>query len=443
MTGFASPDHGTRTYESILELLPTEDNPTPLVRLHRVTGFQHARVYAKLEWFNPFGAVKDRVAFNLITDAEDRGVDLHGLVEPTSGNTGIGLAMVANAKGYEFAATLSNQVPQEKRSALRMFGADLVELDDDLCPMPGAPEGAMQKATELAERPGWTNLNQYKNPANPEAHFRTTGPEIWRQTGGQVTHVVASLGTCGTITGTGRFLKKQNADVKVIGVHPTEGHDIPGVRSRRTLALTDFFLPEEYDAVVEIDDDTAYRTAHSLHTQESIIAGPSSGLALAGALTTVPDEPGVVAVVIFPDDAFKYTTSFQRHLPELFPSPIADASTPVSPGAGYLDAAFGLAQHGPDSVTVARARELAATGGVTVLDVRNPDEIAAVSVPGSVTIPLPRLAEGERTGLPDDLDAPIVTICAAGTRASYAALILKAEGRHHVNNVAGGGAADW
>ena len=171
-------DHGLRVYDSVLDLLPSAEDPTPIVRLRHVPAFRHAVVYAKLEWYNPFGSVKDRVAANLVRDAEERGEHLQTLVEPTSGNTGIGLAMVANVKHYGFAATLSRQVPDEKRSALRLFGTDLHELDDDLCPMPGQPEGAISTAAALAEQPGWTELNQYQNPANPDAHYRTTGPEI-------------------------------------------------------------------------------------------------------------------------------------------------------------------------------------------------------------------------------------------------------------------------
>ena len=169
------------------------------------------------------------------------------------------------------------------------------------------PRARWPRLPSLAQQPGWYHLNQYKNPANPEAHYRTTGPEIWRQTEGKVTHFVAGLGTCGTITGTGRFLKSQRKDVKVLGVHPAEGHDIPGVRSLRALKVTDFFLPKEYDGLVEIDNAQAYAMTKRLNQEESIIAGPSSGMALAGALKLIPDEPGVVAVVIFPDNAFKYT----------------------------------------------------------------------------------------------------------------------------------------
>src|SRR5262245_16944534 len=165
------PDHSKRVYDSILELLSSVENPTPLVRINRITPFKHTKVYAKLEWYNPFGAVKDRIAANLIRDAIERGVNLEHLVEPTSGNTGMALAMLANARHLDFTATLSMAIPAEKRAALRAFGAHLVELSDDLCPMPGAPEGAMEKANEMSRQPGWYQLNQYKNPANPEAHF--------------------------------------------------------------------------------------------------------------------------------------------------------------------------------------------------------------------------------------------------------------------------------
>ena len=430
-------DYNLRNYDSIIDLLPNAENPTPIVRLQRIPGFEHAQVYAKLEWYNPFGAVKDRVAANLIADAENRGVELENLVEPTSGNTGIGLAMVSNARDYGFSATMSKAIPLEKRTALRLFGTDLVELDDDLCPMPGQPEGAMAKAAELGSRPGWTELNQYANPANPQAHYLTTGPEIWRQTGGRVTHFVASLGTCGTITGTGRYLKEQNPDVQVIGVHPPSGHDIPGVRSRQALALTDFFLPDEYDQVLEVPDEESYGLCRRLHLEESIIAGPSCGLALAGALRAVPDEPGVIAVVIFPDNAWKYLSSFRRHLPDLFPAEEAAPVVPSNPFAEHLDAAFALAKAGPDVIDVAEAKRLL-DAGVPILDVRNPGEVARVRIPEALQLPLPELSGGSTSGLPTDRTAPIVTICAAGTRSLYALLLLKAQGYQDVKSVAGG-----
>ena len=236
-------DHALRIYDSILRLQCDADNPTPLVRLNRVSPFAHTVVYAKLEWFNPFGAVKDRVAANLIADGEARQT-VHAkqkLVEPTSGNTGMALAMIANAKGYSLTTPLSSEIPLEKRTMLRFFGADVLELQDTLCPAPGAPEGAIAKAMEIGERPDVHMLNQYVNEANPDAHYKTTGPEIWRQTEGRVTHFVAGLGTCGTVTGTGRFLKEQRSGLQVLGVYPAEGHDIPGVRSLRQLQQTQLY----------------------------------------------------------------------------------------------------------------------------------------------------------------------------------------------------------
>ncbi len=430
------PDHSRRVYESMLEMSSNVDNPTPLVRLRRSVPSQHTQVYAKLEWYNPFGAVKDRVAWSLITDAEARGVKLENLVEPTSGNAGMGLAMVSNARGYHFSATLSSEIPLEKRSALRLFGTSLIELKDELCPMPGQPEGAMAKAAELGAQPGWTSLNQYKNPANPEAHFRTTGPEIWRQTDGKITHFVAGLGTCGTITGVGRFLKSKNPDVKILGAHPTQGHDIPGVRSRRALALTDFFKPEEYDGVFEITDEEAYGLCKRIIQEESIIAGPTSGMALAGVLKSVPDAPGNVCVVVFPDNAFKYMSSFQRHLPELFPSPAAPAPV-AKPFEAQLDAVVAFAENSPDVITPAEASRLVAAGA-TLLDVRSPEEIRRLGISNTLDVPLAVLTSGATQLLPTDYDAPIVTLCALGKRSLYALLLLKARGYRNVKSVAGG-----
>jgi cysteine synthase/rhodanese-related sulfurtransferase len=440
-------DPNLRVYESLLDLMPRADNPTPLVRLLKTVPFRHAKVYAKLEWYNPFGAVKDRVAFNLLRDAEERGVDLAHLVEPTSGNTGMALALLLNLRGYRFSATISSAIPLEKRSALRLFGTQLVELEDALCPMPGAPEGAMAKADELARQPGWYSLNQYKNPANPEAHFRTTGPEVWRQTGGMVTHFIAALGTCGTITGAGRFLKSQRPDVKVIGVHPSDGHDIPGVRSRRALALTDFFHPEEYDGIFEIGNAEAYALNKRLFLEESLIAGPSSALALAGALKAVPDEPGVVAVVIFPDNAFKYISSYRRHLPELFgDSPGtagasgASATAPAAaadPFGEHLRAAVGFAEASPDLVSAREAFALHEKGTI-IVDVREPEEHAQMRVAGSTLIPLGKLAHGLRDGLPEDRSTPILTLCAKGKRSIYGLLLLKAKGYTNVKSIKGG-----
>ncbi len=417
-------DVSLRVFDSVLDMLSNENNPTPMVRLNHVIPYKHTKVYAKLEWYNPFGAVKDRIAANLVRDAEERGIRLENLVEPTSGNTGMALAMISNAKKLNFTATLSLAIPAEKRAALRAFGARLVELADDLCPLPGAPEGAMQKATDLAQQPGWHQLNQYKNPANPDAHFRTTGPEIWKQTAGKVTHFVAGLGTCGTITGTGRFLKSRNKDVKVLGVHPADGHDIPGVRSLRALKLTDFFLPQEYDGLVEIANDEAYRLCKRLNQEESLIAGPSSGMALAGALKLVPDEPGAICVVMFPDNIFKYISSIRKYMPELFPDQAGQTAAPPAPS--------------PDDVvdpadTVHRIRQ-----GALLIDVRTPDEYRSGHIADAINLPLQAIQAGSLNGLPADRQTALVTICAVGKRSAAACQLLRGLGYENVKTSRGG-----
>jgi cysteine synthase/rhodanese-related sulfurtransferase len=432
-------DHQLRKYESILGLTSSEENPTPLVRLNRVIPFKHATVYAKLEWYNPFGAVKDRVANNLIRDAEEKGTlgEVRKLVEPTSGNTGMGLVMVANAKGYELTTPLSKAIPLEKRTVLRFFGCDVIELDDNLCPAPGAPEGAIAMAMDLGAKDDFHMLNQYENPANPEAHYLTTGPEIWKQTEGKVTHFVAGLGTCGTITGTGRFLKEKNSAIQVKGVHPAEGHDIPGVRSLRQLKQTKLFFPDEYDQTVEINNETAYALCARLNQEESIIAGPSSAMALAGALKMVPDEPGVVAVVIFPDNIFKYATSVRKHVPELFP--VDDSMIPSAPSPSELmmDALVKNARTSPDNIDAADLSEMIDAGDTAIVDVRTPVEFDQVRLKNTVNIPLNSL-KANAEGLPEDRTKNVVMICASGARSLSGMLVMKSLGYQKVHNLDGG-----
>jgi cysteine synthase/rhodanese-related sulfurtransferase len=424
-------------------LLSSEDNPTPIVRLNRVVPFRHAQVYAKLEWYNPFGAVKDRVAANLVRDAEARGVLGPGknLVEATSGNTGLGLVMIGNAKGYGLQTPLSMAIPLEKRTVLRFFGANVVELDDTLCPAPGAPEGAIARAHDTARAdPNTILLDQYANEANPDSHFRTTGPEIWRQTDGAVTHFIAGLGTCGTITGTGRFLKQQRPGVKVLGVYPEDGHDIPGVRSKRQLGQTKLYRPKEYDGEVEVTDREAFDLCLRLNREESIIAGPSSGMALAGAFKLVPDEPGVVAVVIFPDNIFKYASSVCRHFPELCPSPSAGTAAPAAPSRNeqLLEAMIENLKNPYDSVAVTDlSEELAGTTRPLVVDVRPADQFGDLRIPGAVNLPQAELAQ--RAGeLPADRSTPIVMVCGIGKFSKPTTLYLKSMGYRNVRSLKGG-----
>ena len=429
--------HGLRVYESILGLLSSADNPTPLVRLNRVTPFRHTQVYAKLEWYNPFGAVKDRVAANLLADGEARRTVQaeQKLVEPTSGNTGMALAMIANARGYSLTTPLSNEIPLEKRTMLRLFGADVMELEDTLCPAPGAPEGAIAKAMEMAERPDFHMLNQYANEANPEAHFKTTGPEIWRQTEGRVTHFAAGLGTCGTITGTGRFLKAQRASVQVLGVYPNEGHDIPGVRSLRQLQQTKLFFPDEYDGLVEVQNQTAFDLCLRLIREESIIAGPSSAMALQGAFELAPDEPGNVVVVIFPDNAFKYASSVVKHLPGL-------AAQPARKSAGDpLLAAMRENVRGNTDLTVNvdEAYALLQNGKPFIVDVRPYEQYREAHLPGALNVPLKDLGEGTADAvLPAERGAPILSVCQRGNASLSGLLYLKSLGYRDVRSMTGG-----
>ncbi|HEX6299295.1 MAG TPA: pyridoxal-phosphate dependent enzyme [Acidimicrobiia bacterium] len=425
-----------RVYESVLDLLPDVDNPTPLVKLNRVPPYEHTKVYVKLEWFNPFGSVKDRVAANMVRNSQIDGTvgEYQSLVEPTSGNTGLGLAMVANANGYRLTTPVSNAIPEEKRNLLRFFGADVEELEDDLCPAPGAPDGAIARARHIASLRGYRMLDQYSNAANPEAHYRTTGPEIWRQTDGEVTHFVAGLGTCGTITGAGRFLRELNGNVRVIGVHPSEGHDIPGVRSIRQLAQTRFFDPDFFDGLVEIDNDTAYDLCSRLHREESLPAGPSSALALAGAFRAVPDEPGTKIVIVFPDSSMKYASSMKRHVPGV----AVDKAEPMkSRRQQLLDSMVENARVNPDlNIDVQDARELIEQGAF-VLDVRSETQFGEAHVPGAWNTPLLQLPH-RAWELPEDKNEPILAICQRGNLSLSAVLYLKSLGYENAWSIAGG-----
>ncbi|MDP6579631.1 MAG: pyridoxal-phosphate dependent enzyme [Vicinamibacterales bacterium] len=429
-------DHALRVYDSILGLLCNADNPTPLVRLNRVSPFRDTQVYAKLEWYNPFGAVKDRVAANLIADGEKRETVHAGqkLVEPTSGNTGMGLAMIANAKGYSLTTPLSSEIPLEKRTMLRFFGAEVLELEDTLCPAPGAPEGAIAKAMEIADRPEFHMLNQYANEANPEAHYKTTGPEIWRQTQGTVSHFVAGLGTCGTITGTGRFLKEQSSAIQVLGVHPAEGHDIPGVRSLRQLQQTQLFRPDEYDQLVEVRNQAAFELSLRLNREESITAGPSSAMALAGAFELVPDEPGNIVVVIFPDSSFKYASSVVKYLPGL----VAENSAGGTSRNALLDRMVeNVRASGDLTIDVDVAHDAWQEDRPFVLDVRPTDQYQEAHIPGAVNMPLEDLG-GDLSVLPSDLGAPILSVCQRGNASLSGVLFLKSLGYRNVRSMTGG-----
>ncbi len=250
-----------------------------------------------------------------------------------------------------------------------------------------------------------------------------------------MTHFVAGLGTCGTITGTGRFLKQQNKGIGVIGVHPAEGHDIPGVRSIRQLKQTALFFPNEYDALVEIHNEEAFALTQRLNQEEAIIAGPSSGMALAGALRQIPDEPGVIAVVMFPDNAFKYSTSFKKHLPELFKSSKPDGAG-LNPNLAKI---VEFARNSADVIDAGAAVEVLKNApGAVLVDVRSKEEYESGHAPNAINIPLADIADGYPAGLPDDRSIPVVAMCKVGERSLLGMLLLKSLGYHAVTSVRGG-----
>jgi cysteine synthase len=314
-------NHDTRVYDDVFEMLPTEQNPSPMVRLNRLNPSPDFTLYAKLEWTNPFGSVKDRAAWAMLRDLERRG-ELgggRGIVEPTSGNTGISLAAMASARGHPMRAVVPNKVPLEKKVLLKIAGAELDVVNDELCPSPGMGDGSINlaKTHAKASRHRYAMPNQYESDLNVQAHFRTTGPEIWRQTEGKITHLFVSLGTCGTVTGAGRFLRGKNPDVKIIAVQPTEGHDVPGLRNLRQLEVSKLFDPSLITEILEVDYELAYSRAVDLCRAEGLLAGPSSGLIYEGARRVIERDRVGLGVMIFPDDVFKYTSNMVKHLPEL------------------------------------------------------------------------------------------------------------------------------
>lgn len=309
-----------RVHESILETI----GRTPLVRLNRVATHIACPLYAKVEFFNPGGSIKDRIGLNIITEAEQSGRLKPGgtIVESTSGNTGVGLAIVAAIKGYKTVFVLPDKMSQEKIQLLRAYGARVVVTPTAV--EPEDPRSYYSVAKQIvAETPNAILANQYHNPENPRSHYLTTGPEIWEQTRGQVTDVIIGMGTGGTISGIGKYLKEQNPDIKIIGVDPTgsilletwqEGH-VPAdaiARPYKIEGIGEDFLPSTLDLsvideVVRVTDKEAFQWTRRIVREEGIFSGISSGAALAGAMKYVQELPSDhLAVVIFPDSGSRY-----------------------------------------------------------------------------------------------------------------------------------------
>jgi len=309
-----SSNPALRRHDDIRELIASPANPTPLVRLKRVVPKGVDHLYLKLEWYNPFGSVKDRAALQMLTRMEERG-ELEGkqLVEPSSGNTGIALAALAALMGKKLTVTVPDGVPEEKKLILRMLGAEVWETPDDLCPIDHPKDGAIALAqsfiTGAATKDKYVMPFQYENPDNVQAHYLNTGPEIWRQTEGRVDFFFAGYGTCGTITGNGKYLKEQNPDVKIIAVEPQKGHRLPGMKNLEEAKVPGILDPSVIDEVIRVDDKSAYEMTKRLFRQEALIVGPTTGAIVFAAVEYCRRHEGI-GVAISPDGGFKYTSYF-------------------------------------------------------------------------------------------------------------------------------------
>jgi len=287
----------------------------------------------------------------------------------------------------------------------------------------------------MAATPGWFGPDQYTNLANPSAHFRTTGPELWQQTEHKITHFVASLGTCGTVTGTGTFLKSQNADICVIAAHPPEGHDIPGVRSKLQAEVTAHYKPELYDQLVQVSNAEAFDMCRRLNQEASIIAGPSSGLNLVAAIKAVPDQAGNCVAVIFCDDIWKYTNSCAKHLPHLF----GPRTPQMSPQTKMLTQILEHAATGADSLDGHGAKHYLKKHNPVLLDVRPAEQYqAGLRAADAKSAPLGELLKGQVSWLPEDRDTPLLVYCNRGVDSLFAMTLLKCQGYGRVAHVTDG-----
>ncbi len=308
-----------RVYDSVVDLIANPDNPTPMVRLsERYNPAPDFDIFVKLESFNPFGSIKDRTALYLL-----RGTQLAEgqiLAEPTAGNTGIALAALANAQDTRIELAVPDGTPEEKKVLLRFLGAELLEVEDEMCPLfptEGA-RGVIKSMVESAAFNGkYVSPNQYENELNVEAHYQTTGPEIWNQTGGDIDYFFAAFGTCGTITGVGRYLKERNPNIKIIGIEPTSReHKLSGIK--KITDLPDEFKPKilDYsliDDIIAVSDRDAFEAGIQLARTEGIMVGPTTGALLHAARQVAATASGR-AVVISPDDATKYISAYAEYL---------------------------------------------------------------------------------------------------------------------------------
>lgn len=279
---------------------------TPLVRCQRLAQHTQATVLFKLEGNNPAGSVKDRPAYHMIMQAERRGEIKPGdrLIEATSGNTGIALAMVAAMRGYQMTLIMPDNMSQERKDAMRAYGAELIEV-----PQSQGMEGARDLALQMQAEGQGLVLNQFSNLDNPEAHYLTTGPEIWQQTQGKITHFVSAMGTTGTIMGVSKYLKEQNPQIEIVGLQPSDGASIAGIRRWPTEYLPSIFDASRVDTIMDIPQLEAEKTMRQLARQEGISAGVSSGGAVWASLKIAEQNPDAVIVCIICDRGDRYLST--------------------------------------------------------------------------------------------------------------------------------------
>jgi len=290
--------------EDILQLIGN----TPLVRINRLNPNKSVTIYAKLEGFNPTGSVKDRIALSMIQQAEIEGRLTKGktIIEPTSGNTGVALAMIGRVKGYEVEIVMSDAVSVERRQMIKAFGAEVTLTEGKL-----GTDGAIRKARELArEYPQkYFMPDQFSNEDNKITHYRTTGEEIWKDTGGQIDYFVSSIGTSGTIMGVGMVLKEYNPQIKVVSAHPVKGHYIQGLKNMEEAIVPSLYDPSHIDITIMVETDVAYEMTRRIVKEEGIFVGMSSGAAMYAAIQLVTQTESGTVVVIFPDRGEKYLST--------------------------------------------------------------------------------------------------------------------------------------
>lgn len=279
---------------------------TPLIELESIPTNKNVKIYCKLEGQNPGGSVKDRAALGMINGALERGDIKPGdtLVEATSGNTGIALAMISTMKGLNIKLLMPESATEERIKSMKAFGAEVI-----LTPAEKTIEYSRELAQKMADEEGYYQLNQFANPDNYKMHEQTTGPEIWRDTGGKITHFVSAMGTTGTIMGVSRYLKSQNADIQIVGTQPTEGSSIPGIRRWSPEFLPKIFEASRVDKTVDVSENEATEMTRRMAKEEGIFAGMSSGGALTAALKVAEDLEEGLIVCITCDRGDRYLSS--------------------------------------------------------------------------------------------------------------------------------------